>query len=246
MICWLQEFFKNWAVAVEAGATLLLVIAAGFQWFAMRAQAKQERDRWKEEDKIRKEANMPRAKFWFEENGESYDLWCANLGTVAFVLGKIQIDCVPFKDGQKNVLISGQTTISIDHVVPVGEKCKHPIKKQEIRERLRRKDNGYNFEFTFLLEGPSGDPVRLSEPYFWMPGDFVRGFRGEVTVNCPTCNKVICPLSVENLGSKKEVEDLIHSVRSECAATCPEHISHNSRIRMPYTPPVLTDVPRYE
>ena len=54
MICCLQDFFKNWSVAVEALATVALVIAAFIQWGTMRAQAKQERDRWQRDDLFRR------------------------------------------------------------------------------------------------------------------------------------------------------------------------------------------------
>ena len=50
MICWPQGLIENWPAVLEAVATLLLVIAAGFQWWTMRQQAQQERDRWKRED----------------------------------------------------------------------------------------------------------------------------------------------------------------------------------------------------
>ena len=73
MICWLQDFFKNWSVAVEALATVALVIAAVFQWAAMRAQARQERERWKREDELRAEENKPKAVFRLKVNAHNLD-----------------------------------------------------------------------------------------------------------------------------------------------------------------------------
>ena len=98
MICWLQDFFKNWAVAVEALATVALVIAAFIQWGTMRAQARQERDRWKREDEIRAEEKKPKAEFGLRHKTDRImELWCANLGSVSFLVTKMLIDLAPAK-----------------------------------------------------------------------------------------------------------------------------------------------------
>ena len=154
MICWLQDFFKNWAVAVEALATVALVIAAGFQWNAMRAQARQERDRWKRDDEIRAEANKPKVVFDFphqvrDRNSGCLELTCANLGSVNFLVVGILI--TPLQEESIRVSFSPEEYF----VVRVGEKKQ--VDLGQLRNINTLESCGDVVEIGLILRGPSGE-----------------------------------------------------------------------------------------
>ena len=135
MICSPQAVSEKWPALVEAGATVVLAGVAIFQWLAMRknnttmaAQAQQERDRWKEEDKIRKEANTPKAAFGLLDCPKcKLNLFCTNLGTVAFLVVGMQV--TPLWGDQKKISFGEGNEI----LVPVGEKKQVELDRDKYR-----------------------------------------------------------------------------------------------------------------
>lgn len=159
MICRLQEFFENWAVAVEALATVALVIAASLQWGTMRAQARQERDRWKREDELRAEEKRPKAVFDFphqvhgrnvhDRNAGCLELTCANLGSVNFLVVGMLI--TRLQEEPKRVSFSPEEYF----VVRVGEKKQ--VDLGQLRNINTLESCGDVVAIGLILQGPSGE-----------------------------------------------------------------------------------------
>lgn len=237
MICWLQDFFTNWAVAVEAVATLLLVIAAAFQWWTMRAQAQQERDRWNGDDKIRAEASKPRAEFWFEIIGGVYVLNCANLGSVGFFVWRLGIQPVVSNETNWHSEQTPGHSI-IKEFVPVG--LKHTKKIYDLGFHLQ--DLGDNYEFTLFLSNPQGDESEIRRPFHkWKSSDqgimIGEGFVGCVVSKCPKCNTSCDSILVGDLKSSEEIRQRLDEIHDEYRQTCPEHKTTCKRVYRDADPP---------
>jgi len=226
MICCLQEFFKNWAVAVEALATVALVIAAFIQWGTMRAQARQERDRWKREDEIRAEENKPKAEFGLRRKTDmQMELWCANLGSVSFLVTKMLIYPI-------NVMEYEAYEIPLEphFVVSVGEMREVTVPvMQHLNPDIVIRYAGV----ALTLRGPSGETdtkktlVPLGQIYTCLAS----------TVTSEQMERIQCPdclgqfeFSLQGLTEFDDCKNQIASVKQECAASCPNHASANSRV----------------
>lgn len=224
MIGWLQDFFKNWAVAVEALATVALVIAAFIQWGTMRAQARQERDRWKREDLIRAEENKPKTVFLLKRDGQDQiGLWCANLGTVSFIVAKIVVE--PLQGEQP-------LDIAIDKpVVWVGTEW-----KVDLGSRKFGRLSG-NYGVSLSLQGASGEVTTEEQAYHLL---FINGVCMSLSqglrlhhpepMDCPKCEAHIKHFRVDGMASVVECRKEIAEVRREFEASCPDHTSSNSRV----------------
>lgn len=258
MICWLQDFFKNWAVAVEALATVALVIAAVFQWTTMRAQAKQERCRWKREDAIRAEENRPKAAFGFSDNDVpcNLKLSCANLGTVGFLITGMQI--FPLLGDSQKILFGKGAEI----FVPVGEEKQVTFDSSNYRvvhERLKHTlggSLGRHLGIKLILQGPVETAQTSLEAYrvhqYPDAGGSLYGFSSWRMISdnsgalkyeyarCPRCTNPCTVDLVADLGVVFPVEGcgtVFATARNKMAAvvrdfdqTCPNHASSNSRV----------------
>ncbi|MGC9293369.1 MAG: hypothetical protein ACP5EP_11725 [Acidobacteriaceae bacterium] len=230
----------GWPATIEAMATVALAVTAGLQWRAMRknnetmaAQAQQERDRWNDEDKIRKEANKPKAVFGFsDQNRANLKLSCANLGTVGFLVVGMQVaplvgDPVKIFFGKGNEIL-----------VPVGEEKQAVFDRDKYR-KLNEKLCGIlrdtliarHLGIKLILQGPletvetnfeayrlnrlQGDGGlfygvnswhMISSPSSSVPNEFDRVLICEF-ITCPKCQVPITIDLVSDLGIVFPVED---------------------------------------
>ncbi len=238
MICWLQEFFKNWAVAVEAVATLLLVIAAGFQWWTMRGQAQQERDRWEREDEIRAEENKPKAVFDFPDsvrstNGGALELTCTNLGSVNFLVVGMQI--MPLRE-PSDILFTSKEYF----VVRVGKTKRVNLYEFEgLRNSLGHFDN---VGIQLILQG-SAEEIKTSPQACRINGTNVakyiaKGWKNSngswcsEPISCPKCSAVVARFKLDDMTDVDACRKEIADVKKEFGETCPNHISSNSRVKL--------------
>jgi hypothetical protein len=227
MICWLQDFFKNWSVAVEALATVALVIAAVFQWAAMRAQARQERERWKREDELRAEENKPKAVFRLKVNAHKdagtlatrlcLELRCANIGTVGFLVTGIRR--IEQNENQTSRIIT-PITLSQKHqfVVPVG------TEQQVVFDVVEY--FGYDYcadaEVSLSLQGPLGETVTDARAYLFRLS--VDKHKRDVYIHCPKCkNANPWVITVDYLTLMDEYKKEYENKENELRKECPNH-----------------------
>ncbi len=180
----LLGFIQHWSAAIEASATVMLVIAALFQWHTMRAQVKQERDRWQREDEIRAEEKRPKAAFWLEPSADkgSPELWCANVGMVNFIVSGMQVS--PLAGASKNIQFSRKDCL----VVPVGEMRS---KKLISPEEMFGSDRPGNAEIELIFQGPTDAKAY----HLWFhDGMYIMKnpegkFQGLIPLYCKNCEK---------------------------------------------------------
>ena len=261
MICDPQAVSEKWPALVEAGATVVLAAVAIFQWLAMRknnkamadqakamaAQAQQERDRWLREDEIRKEANRPKAEFWFLQNGGYCEFHCLNVGAVTYVIREIRIYPVVFRESEWPQ--SAISPIPIHEIgFPGGSKNFLEFPKGDIERRLRRQDSGYNFEFALLIADPDGKTDEIRRPFNLLANGknsgIHQGFAGLVVVQCPACKTQCDSIMVNDLNSSEEIEKRLDTIHQEYRQTCPAHTTTSDKVYV--MPPPPSDAPRYD
>ena len=244
MICWPQGLIENWPAVLEAVATLLLVIAAGFQWWTMRGQAQQERDRWQREDEIRAEENRPKAEFWFENNGGVCELNCSNLGSVGFFVWQLGIQPVVHNEMNWHT----QPTlrhIKVEKFVPIGQN--HTIKIYSLGSNLQY--FGSNYEFILYLSNPQGTKSEIRKPFHkWkstgLETIIETGFVDYVVSKCPKCNASCDSILVGDLKSADEIQQRLDAIHQEYRQTCPAHTTTSDKVYV--MPPPPSDAPRYD
>lgn len=258
MICYAQAVSEKWPALVEAGATVVLAAVAIFQWHAMRGsnttlveQSKLERDRWKREDEIRKEANRPKAEFWFAIDTQKYRLTGINLGQVAFVLREIWVQAVVFREvdaGNIGGPICLQKNVNLP--MPIGERVEMTLSmdKEKTDYWLNRSDGGCNWEFIFRASTPYGAYEEIRRPFntcgdFGMERGIWRGFLGNVLAQCPTCGLSCNWIIVNDLNSSDEIKERLDGIHQDYKRTCPTHTTTSDKVYM--MPEPTPDAPGY-
>ena len=233
MYCWLQEFFKNWSAAIEAGATIALAVIAIFQWLAMRknnetmaAQATQERERWKREDELRAEENRPKAEFLLQRtNTGQVELLCANVGTVNFLVTKMTIVFL-----QDAPLLDIPIDAHIQPLVLAGAKGRVDLESRKFGFLI------CNGEVKLSLRAPSGlSETKVQNYYLYFSDGVCRnlmpGFHESESIECLKCKNLVANFQVAEMTSGAECRKEIADIHREFEATCPNHNSTNRRVR---------------
>ncbi len=236
MFCQAQVVSEKWPAIVEAVATTALVAVATVQWVAMRKnnetlaeQSKLERDRWLRDDEIRAEQNKPKAEFWFEKNGDIYELNCANLGSVAFFVWRLGI--LPVVSNEKHWHANPDPEwVEIKEFFSIGLKSRAKISKAnlEFPFMLFQQPLGRNFEFILELSNPQGECVRIRRPFNkWSHPEkgmvIGTGFVDFVVSKCPKCNASCDSILVGDLKSSEEIQVRLDCIHEEYRQTCPTH-----------------------
>jgi hypothetical protein len=187
------------ASILAATATVVLALFAILQWKTMNQNNELVCDRWKREDELRAEENRPKAEFRLSDNADEYnfDLWCANVGAVAFVVTGLHIDPV---FGEKSTVFSLEEQGQF--VVPVGEE------RTFILENKKIFGSGYwkNGRVRLSLRGPAGEAKTRSREYclaFFEDGKRFKalrsGFFGLEIINCPKCGVAVADFAVSDI-----------------------------------------------
>ena len=167
-------FAKDKPQTVEALATIVLAVVGIFQWFAMRKtnktmaeQRKDEYERWKSEDEIRREENRPKANFCLIDCAKSpcIPLKVQNLGTTAFAVTGMQF--APPQVETFTVFQVEPFTVFFDAAnrifVPIGGQvfCEIDRKyKREISELAKKISLVADFEICLILHNAYAKEVR--------------------------------------------------------------------------------------
>ena len=209
----------EWVAALATGC----LVGAGFiQLQAIRKSAEEQRTRWKEENKPKAIYELNRV----ERDQESVTLWCANLGTVSFIISGIGIESVrgsekviPLPELKQYVFTIG-TERTIDLDLDAGT-------FGEYRE---------NADVKLYLQGPSEELVTDARPYWLWVFDGKRyglrpGFQSFEQITCPKCKRGAANFRAEGITSMADLRKQIADVEREFGTICPNHnSSKNSRV----------------
>lgn len=225
------------ASILAAAATVVLAVFAIRQWCAMKenneaAERQNElvRDRWKREDELRAEENRPKAVFWVNptQNNEGIELWCANLGSVAFLVSAMVVDRIQSSNPIRCPI--GEVDQS---VVQVGTKWSCVLRANTIVcSPLYAKA-----DIRLTLTGPSGETMTDAKAYslnFLSQKclQFQPGLHEWEDLHCPKCSGQVARFSVEGMTCVADCRKEIANVKREFDAACPNHASSNSRVTL--------------
>ncbi|MHB1743524.1 MAG: hypothetical protein ACYCRE_01995 [Acidobacteriaceae bacterium] len=229
--CFLHWLFPSGAAVAEwvaAFATGCLVGAGFIQLKAIRKGAEEQRAHWKREDELRAEENRPKPVFWLEPKLDNYsfELCCANVGTVNFLVTNLLVDPIRSERIEISIDECGQSVVSVGG----------PIWRVRFDARkIFAQGFTANAEVSLCLQGPSGLTATNAEAYsFYFKGDryegLRRGFANYENVFCPKCKKHCRNLRLLGMNFKSDCLKEIAGVEKDFEQTCPNHASANSRV----------------
>ncbi len=209
-------------------ATVLLVIDS---WL----KGNEQRDRWSREDSIRESEALPKAEFGLKASRErKLILWCANLGTVNFLLTHFRVDGVLDTKGSETQKVEPV-------VVPRGQ-----IKEINISDEtnlLRGKFLSQQWDVSLLLSGgargeawtnPKTFSVNITDRGVTHADS---GLHGDRTIICPKCNQTALAVKLDGFRSTLEYKEEIAKISRDLTASCPNHESCSAQVRaLPYIP----------
>lgn len=212
----------EWVAAIATGC----LVGAGFiQLKAIREGAEEQRERWKREDEIRAEENRPKAAFWLEQaaNNDSSELWCANVGTVNFIVSGMEVN--PLQGESRRIPFSRRNCL----IVPAGIMQSTKLSDPEVMFGSERLGNA---EITLIFQGPTD--VKPYHLWFYdgryMMKDPEGRFQGFEQITCSKCKAWAANFDVSGMISVVDCRREIAEVKKEFEATCPNHASSNSRV----------------
>jgi hypothetical protein len=262
----LLSLLREWLFS-EKGVTLatcLLVLAtlilAFDSWRGRREQRKrwakedvdrrrehdELQERWRREDAIRESENTPKPEFGLRKSDSDHELilWCANLGTVSFLLTEIRI---------KGVLrTTGQDTLDVLRISPVIV-ARGAIDEVNL-SKISRVARGFfeqQWSVSLLLTGPHGELVTEGKLYniHVTNNQVVRvdpGLHGPMRLLCPKCNGAPVEFKLDGLASEEEFHREFAHVSDDLNESCPDHKSSSTRVSMLPPAPEGVPYPSYE